>query len=176
MHRDDRPMSDSQTSLFQEIYAQHLGIVWKTARAFAFSKQDQDDLVQEILISLWEAAPKFAARSKLSTYVYRIAHRQALNWKRGHRRYSNKLAVFERQGDHALDQPDPQTEARLQWIYRSLTKLAPLDRTICLLYLDGLPQSEIADIVGMTESAVGVRIHRCKQQLITLLEKDHEGL
>ena len=170
-------MSEAPAQLFQEIYSQHIAIVWKTAHGFATSKEDRDDLFQEILISLWEALPNFEARAKLSTYVYRIAHRRALNWKRSQRRYDNKLTHYENDFPAlSAASPDVADQARLEWLYRAINTLKPVDRTICLLLLDGLSYREMADIVGLTEENVGIRVHRCKQQLATLVDRSHEEL
>lgn len=168
-------MSDASTQLFNEIYTQHLGIVWKTAHGFAVSKEDRDDLFQEILIALWEALPNFESRAKLSTYVYRIAHRRALNWKRSQRRYDHKLAKYEQDlPEMKIAQSDPTSEARLEALYRAINELRPVDRTICLLFLDGVSYREMADIVGLSEENVAVRVHRSKQQLTATLSRSHE--
>jgi RNA polymerase sigma-70 factor (ECF subfamily) len=170
-------MSEKPAQFFHEIYTQHIAIVWKTAHAFATSKEDRDDLFQEILIALWEALPNFEARAKLSTYVYRISHRRALNWKRSQRRYENKLTRYESDFtalSAALS--DVADQARLEWLYRAINTLKPVDRTICLLLLDGLSYREMADVVGLTEENVGIRVHRCKQQLATLVDRSHEEL
>ena len=168
-------MAETSAQLFQQIYSEHIAIVWKTAHAFAVVKEDRDDLFQEILISIWEALPNFESRSKLSTYVYRVAHRRALNWKRSQRRYADKLYRYEHGvSEMALEQSDPADQNRLDSLYRAINALKSVDRTICLLSLDGLSYREMADILGLTEENVGVRVHRCKQQLATQLERTHE--
>jgi RNA polymerase sigma-70 factor (ECF subfamily) len=170
-------MSEKSAQLFQEIYTEHIAIVWKTTHAFAISKEDRDDLFQEILISIWEALSNFEARSKLSTYVYRVAHRRALNWKRSQRRYDNKLNRYEASiPELTMAQANPADQARLDWLYRAINELKSVDRTICLLHLDGLSYREMAEIVGLTEDNIGVRVHRCKQQLASLLARSHEQL
>src|SRR4051812_17495914 len=88
-------MAASPAQQFTEIYTAHIAIVWKTVHAFALTKADREDLLQEIPIFLWEALPEFEGRVKLSTYVYRIAHRRALNWKRSQRRYENRLGRYQ---------------------------------------------------------------------------------
>ena len=170
-------MTSPAAALFAEIHSQHLGIVWKTVHAFAVSKEDKDDLFQEIVIALWEALPQFEARAKLSTYVYRIAHRRALNWKRSQRRYGNKLALYENDyPELKFAQADPDAQARLEWLYRAINTLKPVDRTICLLLLDGLSYREMSEIVGLTEANIGIRVHRCKQHLTALVARSHEHL
>jgi RNA polymerase sigma-70 factor (ECF subfamily) len=73
-----------------------------------------------------------------------------------------------------MAQAEPADQARLDRLYGAINELKSVDRTICLLHLDGLSYREMAEIVGLTEENVGVRVHRCKQQLATLLARSHE--
>lgn len=157
-------MSASVEQLFLEVHREHVGMIAKTARAFTQNAADCDDLRQEILFSLWQALPQFQGRSKLSTYVYRVAHSCALNWKRSRQRYTQKI-------DHyALEDPDVPSarvegDDRLAWLYTRIQELPPVDRSVMLLFLDRLSYAEIAEVTGLSEANVGVRLHRIKQQL-----------
>lgn len=167
----------SRTELFERVYAEQIGIVWKTARAFAPTPEDQEDLVQEILLSLWEAIPRFGHQSKLSSYVYRVAYHRALNWKRASRRYQSKLHAFELNLPRLqFEEGDDRTRERLDWLYGAIQALRPVEKTVCLLYLDGLSHAEMAEILGISEANVSIRVHRCKQRLTELLQKDRDGL
>lgn len=154
---------------FAAVYRDHTGLMVKTARAFTDNAADRDDLFQEILVSVWQALPQFKGGAKLSTYVYRVAHSCALNWKRSHRRYRQKLDRF------ALETPElkvaPEQRERVAWLYAQIHRLPPVDRTLLLLHLDRLSYAEIAEITGLTESNIGVRLHRIKQQLAKLSEE-----
>lgn len=154
--------------LFAEVYRDHTGLMVKTAHAFTTSAADRDDLFQEILVSVWQALPQFKGQAKLSTYVYRVAHSCALNWKRSRRRYQHKLDRF------ALETPDltdsPEQRERVAWLYARIHQLPPVDRTLILLHLDKLSYADMAEVTGLTESNIGVRLHRIKQQLIQLSE------
>lgn len=153
----------SADDLFATVYRDHAGLMVKTARAFTQSDADRDDLFQEILLSVWQALPQFEGNAKVSTYVYRVAHSCALNWKRSRQRYQAKLDRF------ALETPDlaasPEQRERLAWLYARIRELPPVDRTLILLSLDKLPYAEIAEITGLSESNIGVRLHRIKHQL-----------
>ena len=111
--------------------------------------------------------------------MYRVAHRRALNWKRSQRRYENRLTRYETELP-ALSVPhsDPTAQARLDWLYRAINTLKPVDRTLCLLYLDGLSHREMAEILGLSEDNISIRVHRCKQQLTQILDRTrtHENL
>lgn len=162
-------MSERAEQLFAEVYRDHLGLIVKTASAFTQGVADRDELFQDILIAVWRALPHFQVEAKLSTYVYRVAHSCALNWKRSRQRYRHKLDRF------ALETPDlvaaPEQRERLAWLYAQIHRLPPVDRTLILLHLDRLSYTDMADITGLTESNIGVRLHRIKQQLAALSEE-----
>jgi RNA polymerase sigma-70 factor (ECF subfamily) len=66
---------------------------------------------------------------------------------------------------------------RLDWLYEQIAQLNPIDRSVCLLMLDGFSYKEIADLLGISESNVGVKIHRVKQHLVReSQEKIHHGV
>jgi len=161
-------MPDPIDQLFLEVYREHAGLVIKTAQAFATNAADRDDLYQEILLSVWQALPQFKGQAKLSTYVYRVAHSCALNWKRSRQRYRTKVDRF------ALEVPDltstPEERERVAWLYARIQQLPPVDRTLILLYLDKINYTDMAEITGLSETNIRVRLHRIKQQLTTLSE------
>lgn len=166
-------MSDVVDQLFLEVYREHAGLVIKTAHAFTTNTADRDDLYQEILLSVWQALPQFKGRAKLSTYVYRVAYSCALNWKRSRQRYQSKV-------DHyALEMPEltstPDERERVAWLYTRIQQLPPVDRTLILLSLDKVNYADMAEITGLSETNIGVRLHRIKQQLTALSEEaSHE--
>lgn len=102
-----------------------------------------------------------------------MAHSCALNWKRSRQRYRRKLDRF------ALETPDltssPAERERVAWLYARIQQLPPVDRTLMLLYLDKVNYADMAEITGLTETNVGVRLYRIKQQLTALSEEiSHE--
>ncbi len=157
-------MPDRPDALFQEVYRDHAGLLARVARGFTESSADRDDLLQDILVALWRALPHFKGQAKLTTYVYRVAHSTALNWKRSRQRYRRKVERFAL-APVAGDEPAGPDHERLNWLYARIRELPPTDRTLIMLYLDKVPYADIAEITGLTESNIGVRLHRIKQQL-----------
>ena len=167
--------SPEHEALFAEATQQHMGIVLKTAHAFAMPA-DRDDLVQEILLAVWQALPAFdAGRCKFSTFLYRVAHNRAQNWNRTRRRYGRRLEALA-QCPH-LSFSDSATEgastARIEWLYALIRQLPPLDRTVLLLHLEQLSHREIGEVTGLSENHIGVRLHRIKRWLGEQKETDH---
>jgi len=146
---------------------EHRGILLKVTRSFAVSRGDQEDLLQEILIRLWQSIDRFNGQSKPSTWIYRVALNTALGWQRGERRRRHRMEKQVEMGAYWLEKKDPENE-RLTFLYEAIHKLLPHERYLVLLYLDDLPYSEIAEIIGISENNVGVRINRARKKLTDL--------
>ena len=154
----------TQKKIFDEWLTQHKGILFKIIRAYAFNPNDQDDLFQEISLQLWKSIPEFRGESKASTWIYRVALYTATVWVRKEktRPPAQPLADVE----HALSVMDHQRDERSEWLYQQIGQLEPIDRSICLLLLDGFSYKEMAEMLGISESNVGVKFHRIKKQLV----------
>jgi RNA polymerase sigma-70 factor, ECF subfamily len=59
--------ASTQEDLFRQSLAAHQGLLWRVVRAFAKGSEDQEDLLQEILLQLWQSLPSFRGDSKAST-------------------------------------------------------------------------------------------------------------
>src|SRR5581483_3561207 len=102
----------TRDALFKQAVDDHMGILLKTAHGFTASAADRDDLVQEILLSVWQALPGYNGQCKISTFIYRVAHNRALNWVRTRTRYDRKLEHFSQHPHLTLGthEPDPQAQ------------------------------------------------------------------
>lgn len=143
----------------------HGAVLHHVANGFA-EGDDRKDLMQELLLAVWKAVPAFRNDARPSTFIYRVSHNTALTWKRTRRNYQRKLHAFESlaptdAGGHAVDP----SAALLEQVYAEIRKLPPLDRSLVLLSLDGVSYSDMAQLHGLSESNVGVRLNRAKQQL-----------
>lgn len=162
---------DTQATRFADWMRQHIAILHRVVRAFATGR-DCDDLMQEIMLALWRAAPAFAGASSSATFVYRVAHNAALLWHRSERKHRRRVAIAG-QIDWMI-QPETgraraDTPARLESLYASIRSLAPIDRSLILLSLDGLGYREIAEIHGLSESNVGTRLTRLRKRLADIM-------
>ena len=146
---------------------EHRGILLKVARSFAMSRGDQEDLLQEILIQLWRSMKGFDGLAKPSTWIYRVALNTAMGWQRGERRRRRRMEKMVAMDAYWLEKKDTENE-RLALLYEAIHKLLPHERYLILLYLDNLQYSEIAEIIGISESNVGVRINRARKKLTAL--------
>lgn len=143
----------------------------RLAASYVDERADRDDLLQEILLAVWRALPTFRGQSSLRTFIYRVAMNRAATF-RG-RRY--RRADYE--VSDALQDSSPQPDARLEEVderehlARAIRVLPPTLRDVVLPYLDDLSAGEIAELLGITENNVRVRLARARQHLRTLLEQ-----
>ncbi|HEY8935553.1 MAG TPA: RNA polymerase sigma factor [Cyclobacteriaceae bacterium] len=170
-------MTDNeQKIIFENWLGQHKGLIFKIIRAYTFTAMDQDDLFQEITIQMWHSIPSFRQESAVTTWIYRVALNTAIKWIGKERKYYNQPETKD-VAQHLLQQGKEQVDERLSWLYEEIHKLDEIDRSITLLLLDGFSYKEMASILGITESNVGVKINRIKKQLTAKSKKyDYHGI
>ena len=153
-----------QKQIFDNWISEHKGILFKIVRAYAFNTPDQDDLFQEIALQLWRSIPEFLGEAKASTWIYRVALYTASAWTRQEKKQPPTEPLV-KVGQTLTVMSHPHDE-RVDWLYDQIAQLNPIDRSICLLMLDGFSYKEIAEMLGISESNVGVKIYRIKRRLV----------
>ncbi|HEY4356327.1 MAG TPA: RNA polymerase sigma factor [Acidobacteriaceae bacterium] len=156
--------------IFAEWLAAHRGLLFKVVRAYALTPQDQEDLFQEIAVQLWRSTSAFRGESAITTWIYRVALRAAIAWTRRERRHRNSkpLDTVESAILHVSSAYDP----RVDWLYEQIRQLNEIDRSLTLLLLDGFSYKEMATMLGITETNVGVKITRIKARLTARTQKE----
>jgi RNA polymerase sigma-70 factor (ECF subfamily) len=161
-----------QKAVFDSWLSTYQGVLFKVVRAYAFTRHDQEDLFQEIATQVWISVPGFEGNSAPSTWIYRVALNTAISWSRKELRRRDKIEEALDGDEAALRPSDSGMDPRLDWLYQQITQLNELDRSLTLLLLDGFSYREMADALGMSETNVGVRIHRIKAYLTAQSTKE----
>jgi RNA polymerase sigma-70 factor, ECF subfamily len=160
-------MGDSERDrIFGDWMESHKSILFKVVRAYAFEHADRQDLFQEVAIQLWRSVEGFRGESSVPTWLYRVALNTAIAWNRKedrHRRGKQPLDVVE---GLLTASPSNGHDPRVEWLYQQIAQFKDVDRSVALLMLDGFSYKEIASVVGITESNVGVKISRIKSALV----------
>lgn len=145
---------------------EHQGIIYKVCRMYRDTKEDQEDLFQEIVLQLWKAYPKFKNESKLSTWMYRIALNTAIAI---FRKNTVKLDFKDALKEYPKTQIKEQTSENEERMFEAIRTLKPAERAIIALFLEGYSHREIGEIIGATENYIGVRMNRIKNKLKKIL-------
>ena len=153
---------------FRQWVGEHTGLLLKVVRSFAEGQGDQDDLFQEILLQVWMSLPNFRADSKPTTWLYRVALNTAMAWKRTEKKRRRRLGsncISDVSPRSASSSEEQRSDGMVEQLYAAIRALPPAKRALVVLYLDGFTYREIADVVGISESNVGVSLTRIKKEL-----------
>ena len=169
-------MTDAERNrILEEWLEAHKAILFKVARAYGTTHSDREDLFQEIALQVWHSVGAFRGDSAVSTWIYRVALNTALAWGRKERKHDRGRQEFE-PATALLTVPQTR-DPRLEWIYARIAELDEVNRSLALLMLDGFSYRDMSQILGLSESNVGVKINRIKAALSAQLAKEeHDGL
>lgn len=150
---------------FLQLIEQHQGIIHKICRLYRDTREDREDLFQEIVFELWKSAPTFSGKANFSTLMYRVALSTAIG---SFRKKKPNIVYTPLLPDtpEITQNSKPQTEQ----LFEALRKLNDGDKALITLYLEELSYKDIAEIAGITENNVGVRLNRIKSKIQQLLK------
>jgi RNA polymerase sigma-70 factor, ECF subfamily len=155
--------------LFERVASEFAAPLARLVRAHEADSALQQDLLQEIHLALWRSLQTFDRRCSLRTWVYRVAHHvAATHVLRSRRRRARQFtSLDDAEFPPASTDVAAEVDAAqiLQRLYALIQSLAPLDREIIILHLEGLPADEIAEIAGLTSTNTHTKIHRIRQLL-----------
>ena len=154
-----------QQHFFEDIIEQHKGILFKVARTYCPDKEDRQDLIQEMMIQIWQSIHKYNDQYKISTWLYRISLNIAISF---YRKSSTRTKKFTDLNEQKMDTPvenKSENERHLNLLGKFISELKEIDKALMILYLEDKSHTEIAAILGMSASNVGTKIGRIKNQL-----------
>ena len=167
---------DKETQ-FAAAVEQHRDALYRVCCAYVRDEADRQDLYQETLIHIWRSLDAFRGQSNLGTWMYRVAVNTCLGWLRREQRRSRMLerAREEQTFAPAVLEPDPATARaeNVQQLYACIAHLAAVDRLLASLYLEEMATAEMAAVLGISEGNVRVKLHRIKNQLREMWEKEN---
>ena len=170
--RDDdliRRCQAGQESAFEALVERHQRRAVRVARNMVPADEDAEDLAQEAFLRVFRSIERFDFQYEFTTWLYRIVTNLAIDHLR-RRRPALSTAGLAEEGETDLDPVDPRGEQpsdRVESVETAeavrdcLSALAPHFQSVLVLReLEGLPCTEIADIVGATHVTVRWRLHR----------------
>lgn len=131
--------------------------------ARVYAGNEAEDLVQEILMQIWQSLPSYDQKAKQSTWAYRIALNTAISWRRAATRIKRQPPE-NRVASDSLSSPNNFSN-EFQLLDRFLQCLSEIDRAVLLMYLEDLSHEEIAEAIGVSNGAIRTRISRIRDRL-----------
>ena len=156
---------------FLKLVRENDGRLRHICRVYARDVEARKDLYQDIMFQLWRSLPSFAGTSSIDTWVYRVALNTALT----HARRRSAHTETSLEDDHveaaglatSLDAADDTLDLseRSDRLYGAIDRLGDVDRMLVAMYLDDRSYREMAEVIGICESHVGVKLHRIRKAL-----------
>lgn len=151
-------------SFFEEVYRSNYPKVVRLCTGYLNGDGDiAKDVAQEVFVKVWQHLESFREESSISTWIYRISVNTCLLHIRDNKK--KKVGSVERMKDIEDETDDVSKTGQLDQLYQCINLLSSTNRSVILLELEGLPQKEIADIMGISHEAIRTRIHRIKNEL-----------
>lgn len=176
-------------SAYDELVIRHRGKIYAMIRNMVKNDADAWDLSQDVFIKAWQALPRFEARARFSTWLFRISHNVVYDWVRKRKIESagelndeifdrDKIDLAAKTAPSFVESPDDalsNTELR-EKISVALDKLSPEHREAVILKdVQGLSYKEIAEVMDCTLGTVMSRLFYARQKLQTLLKDEYES-
>lgn len=153
---------------FETIYKTHWQKVFRLCMGYVNDTDRAKDLAQETFIKVWQQLPKFRNESSIGTWIFRIASNTCLR----QIQKDNKMPKSELPLNIKDEILDTNIEKDIQFLYQCISELQEVERIIISLELEDMNQKEIAQIVGLSEGNVRVKIHRIKEKLTQKFKKN----
>lgn len=155
---------------FLEILTNYQGILHKVSLVYFKNKSDREDNIQEIIYQLWKSYPSIRNHNSIGSWIYAVSINTSLSRVKKVKRVEYRDTIPELFDKSDLIEKISMNES-LQILLHAIYNLDELDKSIMLLYLEEKSYDEIAQIIGISKSNVGVRIYRAKELLKQNLKK-----
>lgn len=173
-----RKAAQGDMSSFEEIYRSSSGYVFSVAYRVTGSRQDAEEVTQDVFIKVHRKLGTFAFKSAFSTWLYRIAMNTAINTYRRRSRERGKTLPFDEGIDIEKDQEEggpkeiekKENEALVMSMLGSLTE----EQRACVVLRDieGLKYEEVAASLKINLNTVRSRLSRARERLVSLYGKN----
>ena len=181
-------LKNGNREAFNQLVEKHKDGILNICYGFVKDAEEAEDITQEVFIEVFRTVSNFREDSSLFTWMYRIAVSRSLDAikrkksiKRAaffEKRVNSEVAEYEIENtESSTMRPDQTLEQHQQQIFieLSLAKLTENQRIAFVLsHQDGLSYKEIAQIMDKSLTSVESLIHRSKQALRKIMEKDYE--
>lgn len=155
-------MMEQKIQEFTRLVEKHKTIIYTVCYMFSGSREEAEDLFQDVLVRLWKGYGTFRGESDVRTWIYRVSLNTCINGQKRKKRESTHIPLsidvdfFEEISDRTL---------QVRRLYDRINRLGLVDRALILLWLEGLSYEEIGAVIGISIKNVSFQLHRIKEKL-----------
>lgn len=165
-------MELNKEALFNEINTLHKDKIYRICKAYLYDKDQVNDLMQEVMINIWNGLDSFKGHSKITTWLYRVTLNTTITFNRIIKK--NRLIYNDEFPDIQLEdvEENENNNKQVNKLMICLQKLKKEERIIMSLVLEELSYQEIAEITGFKANNIGVKINRIKKRLLKIYNNE----
>lgn len=155
-----------QNQSFEQILEVNKASIYRVCQIYAVMPVEPEDLFQEVVYNMWKALDSFKGDAKMSTWIYRIAINVCVRYKLRldkHNQKTTRLSAITI--PPAAETSDEGKEERFAILRACIQTLKEADRSIVILFLEGLAYREISEVTGLSENYVAVKMKRIRKTL-----------
>ena len=175
MHRkiqiEDSSIRDTEAA-FVDMVKRHEALIYKVCLAFTRQRRDEvEDLKQDILCNLWRGYEGFRKESKESTWIYKIALNTGIQYYHRNERLPLTEELTPQMAERYVGEDDSR---QLDRMYELIHRLDDEEQKLVYLYIDNVSGKEMAEVLGISEGNVRIKMFRVKEKLkrMAQYEKD----
>ena len=155
--------------VFETIYKKYWAKIFRLCIGYLNDYSLAQDIAQETFIKVWQYLPTFREEARIGTWIFRIATNNCLQQLKQQKQIIPAALPLDLSEEERTD-----IEPQIQLLYKCIALLPEIDRIIILLELEDIKQNQIAQIVGLSESNIRVKLHRIKSQLTIKMKNNGE--
>ncbi len=157
---------------FEKLYGEYQKRLFRYFLRMVSSVEAAEELTNDVLVEVWKKAGEFRGLSKVSTWIFGIAHHKAMNEYRSRKPATVGLEAAANKADPADTPEESAAQVNLkEKIKRALQALSPEHREVMeLTFTNGLSYQEISDVMQCPVNTVKTRMFYAKKQLQEILQ------
>lgn len=171
-------MTENAKSTFEKTLEDNKEKIYRICYVYAVAPVEPQDLFQEVTFHIWKAFSTFDGRANITTWVYRIALNVCMRYKSRLAKTNDYLVRLEAiHFEPKALVPDNDMETKHQALQSCIQTLDEINRSIVIMVLDDMSYKQIAEVTGLTENHIAVKMKRVRKTLskcITQKLKTHE--
>ena len=153
---------NSKEQQFMNIIREHEQTIYTVCYMFSKDEEEVNDLYQDILVRLWKGFETFEGKSDIRTWIYRVSLNYGINFSNRQKKQRECLNL---DTGYLSEGSNLEKNLQIKQLYKRINMLGLIDRSVVLLWLEGLSYDEIGAILGISVKNVSFKLVRIKEKL-----------
>jgi len=170
-----RRVLEGETGAFQALVVKYSGAVFALVFSHLGRSPDAEDVAQEVFLQAYRSLPKLKDPGKFGSWIYGIARHVCMNWLRQRKTQEvpfTEVPELDQTADIRSREVSPDASDREEVVLQCVRSLPGIYREVVTLrYMEDFSYARIAEILGISESAVNVRLIKARRMLRERLER-----